>query len=84
MSSKMIVVHIAVDTWSGVDLQSSVIGAWSAVRGVGAPEQPRDLLDAVRAFLGAEYRPATVEEISAWHSAFAASADVPWEQISLF
>jgi hypothetical protein len=81
---KTIVVHIAVDTWAGKDLQSSLIGAWTSVDDRFASEHPSDLLEAIRAFLGAEYRPATVEEISAWHQAFTADPSVPWEQISLF
>lgn len=82
--SQMIVVHISVDRWSGTDLTSSLIGAWSTSAHDPEPVDPHEALDVVRSALGARWLPATVEQISAWHSAFQASPDVPWEQISLF
>lgn len=82
--SQMIVVHISVDRWSGTDLSSSLIGAWSTADGGPDPIDPHEALDTVRGALGARWTPASVEQISAWHSAFASSPDVPWEQISLF
>lgn len=82
--SGYVVVHIAVDSWRGTDLTSSVLGAWSTPGEVLGETSPTDLLDHVRAALGAAWRPATVAEITEWHEAFKARADVPWEQISLF
>lgn len=82
--SEMVVVHIAVDGWRGGDLTSSLIGAWSATRSSLGTASPHDVLDAVRSALGASWAPATPEEISQWHAAFAADPSVPWEQISLF
>lgn len=82
--SQTLVVHIAVDTWRGTDLTSSLIGAWTTMSDAVDASTPADMLDAIRALLGATWRPATVEEISAWHQAFTADPSVPWEQISLF
>lgn len=82
--SRMVVVHVAVDRWSGSALTSSLIGAWSAPSDPDEPIAPDDVLDVVRAALGAHWAPATVEQITEWHAAFSADPAVPWEQISLF
>lgn len=82
--SKMLVVHVSVDRWDGKNLTGSLIGAWTCPDDDAGPATSHVLLDAIRDGLSAQWRPASVEEISAWHSAFTSDPSVPWEQISLF